>query len=168
MTKCVEMLAAVLIACVSGSAAATICEIQPIGEEGGETCGEPGGGGGTGGAPTVYTLQGVIQHQGYENDSGGGRHAKIRAYSRFANPNNDRVDADYINVRCYAYGPTGTTTDYDSENGGALVDVHFYSSAYPAIGGSGFVNVQCTHHAEFNGVSYDTTSSQQINIQNYP
>lgn len=129
----------------------------------------PGGGGGGGGTPAAtYTLQGVIQHQGYEYSSGGFRHAKIRGYSRFANQNNDRVDADYIEVRCYAYGPTGTTMDYDSETDGALVDVHFYSSGYPAIGGSGIVNVQCTHHAEFRGVTYDATSSSQIAISNYP
>jgi hypothetical protein len=129
----------------------------------------PGGGGGGGGTPAAtYTLQGVIQHQGYDYSSGGMRHAKIRGYSRFANQNNDRVDADYIEVRCTAYGPTGNTMDYDSETDGALVDVHFYSSGYPAIGGSGIVNVQCTHHAEHNGVTYDATSNAQIAISNYP
>lgn len=128
----------------------------------------PGGGSGGGTTGPTYTLQGVIQHEGYEYSSGGFRHAKIRGYSRFANQNNDRVDADYIEVRCYAYGPTGTTMDYDSETDGALVDVHFYSSGYPAIGGSGIVNVQCSHHVEHNGVTYDATSASQIFISNYP
>ncbi|MDC8012747.1 hypothetical protein [Tahibacter soli] len=135
-----------------------------------DSCNFPPPGGGGGGTPTgpTYTLQGVIQHQGYEYSSGGFRHAKIRGYSRFANQNNDRVDADYIEVRCYAYGPTGNTMDYDDETNGALVDVHFYSSGYPAIGGSGIVNVQCTHYAENNGVVYNATSSAQIAISNYP
>lgn len=133
-----------------------------------DACNPPGGGGGGGSTGPTYTLQSVIQHEGYEYSSGGFRHARIRGYSRFANQNNDRVDADYIEVRCYAYGPTGNTMDYDSETDGALVDVHFYSSGYPAIGGSGIVNVQCTHHAEFRGVTYDAASSSQIAISNYP
>ncbi|MDC8012564.1 hypothetical protein [Tahibacter soli] len=154
-----------LVAASLAAPLAAACSIDI--EEGPGSCNyqPPGGGGGT---PPTYTLQGVIQHEGNESDSGGGVHARIRGYSRLANQNNDRVDADYIEVRCYAYGPTATTMDYDSETNGALVDVHFYSSAHPPIGGSGIVNVQCTHHAEKNGVTYDATSATQIAISNYP
>lgn len=146
------------------------CTINAEGEQDSCDSTPPGGGGGGsgGGTQATYTLQGVIQHQGNDRDSGGGVHAKIRGYSRFANQNNNRVDADYIEVRCYAYGPTGTTMDYDSETNGALVDVHFYSSGYPPVGGSGIVNVQCTHYAEHNGVTYNATSTAQIAISNYP
>lgn len=78
-----------------------------------------GGGGGTTPPPVVYNLQGVIQNEGYESYQTG-RRVKIRGHSRLANASNDRVDADYINVRCYAYDALGGyTADYDSENGGA-------------------------------------------------
>lgn len=177
MAKYTGRLAAILMAGLAGSFAAAPGLVQAqlqlpctIGADGEQNfCnGDPGGGGGGGGTQATYTLQGVIQHQGNDRDSGGGMHAKIRGYSRFADQNNNRVDADYIEVRCTAYGPTGTTTDYDDETNGALVDVHFYSSGYPPVGGSGIVNVQCTHHAEHNGLSYDATSTTQIFIQNYP
>lgn len=162
------------LATAPSTAHAQYQNIEPCTVDNPESCNQQppgtGGTGGGGGTPTgpTYTLQGVIQHQGYDYSSGGFRHAKIRGYSRFANQNNDRVDADYIEVRCYAYGPTGNTMDYDSETNGALVDVHFYSSGHPPIGGSGIVNVQCTHYAEFNGVIYNATSSSQIFISNYP
>ncbi|HJU40967.1 MAG TPA: hypothetical protein VJ724_15450 [Tahibacter sp.] len=168
-------LALVFVASLAGSLAvaprpAYAQFVEPCTIDNPDSCNFPppgdGGGGGTTG-PT-YTLQGVIQHQGYDYSSGGFRHAKIRGYSRFANQYNDRVDADYIEVRCYAYGPTGNTMDYDSETDGALVDVTFYSSGYPAIGGSGIVNVQCTHYAENDGVVYNATSTAQIAISNYP
>ena len=165
----VASLAAALVT-APGSARAQLQELCSVDNP--DACNSPppiggGGGGGTPAGPT-YTLQGVIQQQGFSYSSGNFRHAKIRGYSRLANQNNDRVDADYIEVRCYAYGPTGTTMDYDDETNGALVDVHFYSSGHPPIGGSGIVNVQCTHYAEFNGVTYNATSSAQIAISNYP
>lgn len=177
MAKYTGRLAAILVASLAASLAAAPafvhaqfqlpCTLNADGST--DSCdNEPPGGGGGGGTQATYTLQGVIQHQGNDRDSGGGMHAKIRGYSRFADQNNNRVDADYIEVRCTAYGPTGNTTDYDSETNGALVDVHFYSSGYPPVGGSGIVNVQCSHHAEHNGVTYDATSTTQIAIPNYP
>lgn len=126
--------------------------------------GDTGGGGGGGGTQATYVLQGVIQNEGYES-SGQGRRVKIRGYSRLADSGNDRVDADYINVRCSAYDALGGyTTDYDSENNGALVDVHFASNFVYGIGGYRTITVSCTHHATKNGIVYDTTSTAQINI----
>ncbi|UYB54003.1 hypothetical protein OCJ37_08750 [Xanthomonas sp. AM6] len=113
-------------------------------------------------------LQGVIENQGYESDNGpgGGKRVKIRAYSRFANASNDRVDADYINVRCNAYDQIGNgyTTEYDSENGGALVDVHFASNFVYGIYRT--ITVVCAHHATFGVNTYDTTSNAQFTIPN--
>lgn len=131
-----------------------------------EGCSGEGGGGGGGGDPITYTLQGVIQNEGYEYESNGpGKRVKIRGYSRFADPSNDRVDADYINVRCYAYDPLGgNTTKYDSENGGALVDVKFESNPVYGVGGYRRITVTCTHYAEMNGVQYNTTSNAVIDI----
>ncbi|MBO9880294.1 MULTISPECIES: hypothetical protein [Xanthomonas] len=134
-------------------------------EEGPGSCGyQPPGSGG--GSTPVYTLQGVIQNQGYESDNrpAGGKRLKIRAYSRFANANNDRVDANYINVRCNAYDPYGNgyTTDYDEEGNGALVDVHFTSNF--VYGAYRKITVVCTHHAEYGANTYDTTSNAQIDI----
>ncbi|KMM74833.1 hypothetical protein DYQ93_00170 [Xanthomonas sp. LMG 8992] len=124
------------------------------------------GGGGGGGSTPVYTLQGVIQNQGYESDNrpAGGKRLKIRAYSRFANANNDRVDARYINVRCNAYDPYGNgyTTDYDEEGNGALVDVHFTSNFVYGIYRK--ITVVCTHHAEYGANTYDATSNAEIEI----
>ncbi|WUH90264.1 hypothetical protein OG900_09235 [Streptomyces sp. NBC_00433] len=121
-----------------------------------------GGTGGGGGTPPVYTLQGVIQHDHDEN-AGVGRRAVFRAYSRLADSGNNRVDADYINVRCYAYDQLGGyTTDYDSENNGALVDVTFASNSIP--GALRTITVNCTHYAEKNGTSYNTTSTMQYSI----
>ncbi|MET9252922.1 hypothetical protein [Streptomyces sp. NPDC003717] len=128
--------------------------------------GDGGGGGGGGGAPS-YVLQGVIQVEGYTNAPNGqpGRRVEIRGYSRLANASNDRVDADYINVRCNAYDFNGYTTDYDSENGGALVDVHFASNWVYGVGPTyRTITVSCTHHATKYGVDYDTTSTRQIVI----
>ncbi|MDQ1092893.1 hypothetical protein QE400_002306 [Xanthomonas sacchari] len=127
---------------------------------------ECGGGGGGGGSTPVYTLQGVIQNQGYESDNrpAGGKRLKIRAYSRFANANNDRVDARYINVRCNAYDQVGNgyTTDYDEEGNGALVDVHFTSNFVYGIYRK--ITVVCTHHAEYGANTYDATSNAEIEI----
>lgn len=124
------------------------------------------GGGGGGGSTPVYTLQGVIQNQGYESDGlpAGGKRLKIRAYSRFANANNDRVDANYINVRCNAYDQIGNgyTTDYDEEGNGALVDVHFKSNFVYGIYRK--ITVVCTHHAEYGANTYDATSNAEIEI----
>ncbi|WP_217809736.1 hypothetical protein [Micromonospora sp. NBS 11-29] len=143
----------------------------PIGDDG---CGggseppPPGGGGGTPPAP-AYTLQGVIDLEKYGHEGSwpyrvGG--VKVRAYSRFANAGNNRVDADYINVRCYANDAYGhSTTDYDSENGGALVDVTFWSPVNPVTGvlpQFRTITVTCAHHATNNGVNYDTTSTRQF------
>ncbi|MDQ7758415.1 hypothetical protein RAB70_12150 [Xanthomonas sontii] len=123
-------------------------------------------GGGGGGSTPVYTLQGVIQNQGYESDGrpAGGKRLKIRAYSRFANANNDRVDANYINVRCNAYDQIGNgyTTDYDEEGNGALVDVHFKSNFVYGIYRK--ITVVCTHHAEYGANTYDATSNAEIEI----
>ncbi|AGL16578.1 hypothetical protein [Actinoplanes sp. N902-109] len=132
-----------------------------------DDCGQPGGGGGGGGGTApVYTLQGVINLEKSANEgtwpyrTGG---VKVRGYSRLANAGNDRVDADYINVRCTAASPLGyTTTDYDSENNGALVDVTFWSPIIPTSGVPAAIRtitVTCVHHADKNGVAYDTTSS---------
>ncbi|WP_121401006.1 hypothetical protein [Micromonospora sp. M71_S20] len=117
----------------------------------------------------AYNLQGVIQNEGSEVHPDGylhGRRAKIRGYSRLATWGNDRVDADYINVRCFAYDALGGyRTDYDSENGGALVDVSFVSNyvtgSTPA---ARTITVSCTHHATKNGVTYETTSSTAIQL----
>lgn len=135
-------------------------------EEGPGSCGyQPPG---SGGSTPVYVLQGVIENQGYESDNGpgGGKRVKIRAYSRFANASNDRVDADYINVRCNAYDQIGNgyTTEYDSENGGALVDVHFASNFVYGIYRT--ITVVCAHHATFGVNTYDTTSNAQFTIPN--
>lgn len=150
--------------------AAVQCQAIPGGEpKQSAFCGEePGGGGGGGGGGTIpppptYTLQGVIQNQGYEYQPGPARfgRVRIRGYSRFANANNDRVDADYMEVRCFAYDPNSNyTTDFDSESNGALVDVHFSSPFVP--GGSIGIRVNCTHYATFRGVTYNSTSTAQI------
>lgn len=139
------------------------CQITP--ED--DCSGDGGGGGGGGGTGPVYVLQGVIENQGYDFDPNvphSGR-VDIRGYSRLADANNQRVDADYINVRCYAYDASGGwTTDYDSENNGALVDVHFASNWVYGIGSYRTITVNCTHHATKYGVVYDTTSTAQITI----
>ncbi|MGW6746136.1 hypothetical protein ACWGDX_36275 [Streptomyces sp. NPDC055025] len=131
-----------------------------------DTCGGggDGGGGGGGGTTPSYVLQGVIQQQGYDSNANG-RRVNIRGYSRLADSGNDRVDADFIEVRCNAYDALGGyTTSYDSENNGALVDVHFSSNFVYGIGPYRTITVQCTHHATKNGISYDTISSTQIAI----
>ncbi|MFI6228357.1 hypothetical protein ACIBCR_13715 [Micromonospora echinospora] len=140
--------------------------ICPI-EVGDGSCGggsDPGGG--AGGGYTTYTLQGAIENQGYET-SGYGKRVKIRGYSRFADSSNNRVDADYINVRCYAYDMLGGyTTGYDSENNGALVDIKFASNYVYGVAGGGYrtITVTCSHYAEKNGVQYNATSNTQIDI----
>ncbi|MGC4808794.1 hypothetical protein [Micromonospora sp. DT233] len=141
----------------------------PAGECGG---GDGGGGGGGGTTPPspAYNLQGVIQKDDEGHDGAwpyrtGG--IKVRGYSRLATWGNDRVDADYINVRCYANVLGYSTTDYDSENGGALVDVHFWSPIVPTSGvpaPSRTVTVNCVHHAVKYGVNYDATSTAQFVI----
>jgi len=136
----------------------------PAGEDCGGGGGDPGGGGGGGTQPT-YVLQGVIQNEGYETNAQGGKRLKIRAYSRFANANNDRVDASYINVRCNAYdnnAPGSGTTDYDSENNGALVDVHFNSNFVYGVYRT--ITVICLHHATYGVNVYDATSTAEIAI----
>jgi hypothetical protein len=148
-------------------ALAEVCEPAPIENVtlAADTCGGDGGGGGGGTTPT-YDLQGVIQTEYYQYDSNHiGRRVHIRGYSRLADASNNRVDADYINVRCYAYDALGhSSTDYDSENNGALVDVHFDSPWVSGIGGYRTITVNCVHHATKYGVVYDTTSTTQINI----
>lgn len=142
-----------------------ICEPSPVENVSfGDGC-DGGDGGGGGGTPPTYVLQGVIQNQGYDSDPHvpHGSRVNIRGYSRLADANNNRVDADYINVRCYAYDPLGgATTDYDSENNGALVDVHFSSNF--VYGSYRTITVNCTHHATKYGIVYDTTSTAQITI----
>ncbi|WP_329108719.1 hypothetical protein OG792_08745 [Micromonospora sp. NBC_01699] len=142
----------------------------PIDSEcGGGGGGEGGGGGGTPPGP-AYNLQGVIQledtgHEGAWPLRLGG--IKVRGYSRLATWGNDRVDANYINVRCSATVLSYSTQEYDSENNGALVDVHFWSPTVPVTGvpaQSRTVTVTCIHHAEKNGVNYDTTSTAQFVI----
>ncbi|WP_410638450.1 hypothetical protein [Amycolatopsis sp. lyj-346] len=126
---------------------------------------DPGTGGGSGGGTTAaYVLQGVIQTEGTESD-GTSRRVKLRGYSRFATPGNDRRDADYINVRCTATAQTGAVTgDYDSENGGALVDVHFETPWIPNGAMLRTVHVACTHYATKTGVVYETTSATDIAV----
>ncbi|OLZ44140.1 hypothetical protein BS329_37565 [Amycolatopsis coloradensis] len=126
---------------------------------------EPGTGGGSGGSTTAaYILQGVIQNEGLQSD-GTGKRVKIRGYSRFATPGNDRRDADYINVRCTATGPGGSTTgDYDSENDGALIDVHFETPWIPNGAVLRTVHVACSHYATKNGVVYETASATDIAV----
>ncbi|SCL67167.1 hypothetical protein [Micromonospora peucetia] len=143
--------------------------ICPIGDECGGG-GDPGTGPGVPPPAPAYTLQGVIQHEGEEHQGAWplrqGR-VKIRGYSRFANSSNDRVDANYINVRCSATVLGYTNNDYDAENNGALVDVHFKSPMVPVSGvpvQSRTVTVTCIHYAEKNGVSYDATSTAQFVI----
>ncbi len=166
------MLAAPLPTYAAG-ADVNLCEVNPEplkGSDPSSFCGGGGTGGGGGGttpppppppAPT-YTLQGVIQNEGYESNAYG-RRLRIRAYSRFANQNNNRVDADYINVRCTAFDQLGgSTTDYDSENNGALVDVHFNSNF--VYGAFRTITVSCTHNARNGAITYDSTSTTQINI----
>jgi hypothetical protein len=114
----------------------------------------------------VYTLQGVIQNEGIDSDPNGVPHAKrvnIRGYTRFADASNNRVDTDYINVRCYATDQLGQqTTDYDSENNGSLVDVHFAS---PWVYGEfRVITVTCTHTGRRGSTDYNTTSTVQITI----
>ncbi|WP_027343278.1 hypothetical protein [Hamadaea tsunoensis] len=169
MTRTARVVLALMMAfSIAGTATPALasepdCPLDGCG--GGELPPPPGGGGG----PT-YVLQGVIQkideaHEGAWPSRLGT--IQIRGYSRLANANNDRIDADYINVRCYANVLAYSTTDYDSENNGALVDVHFWSPKVPTSGvpaASRTVTVTCSHHAEKNGVSYDTTSSAQFVI----
>ncbi|MEU3460355.1 hypothetical protein ABZ721_10400 [Streptomyces sp. NPDC006733] len=148
---------------VAAPAHATVNPPCPVDSDcgGGDSGGTGGGGGGT---PATYVLQGVIQNEGYET-SGQGRRVKIRGYSRLADANNNRVDADYINVRCSAYDALGGyTTDYDSENGGALVDVHFASNFVYGYSSYRTIRVNCTHQATKNGVAYATTSTSIIDI----
>lgn len=146
-------------ALAAAPAQATLNPPCPIDQDcGGETGGSTGGGGGT---PQTYTLQGVIQHNKDLTD-GQGRRAEFRGYSRLADADNNRVDADYINVRCYARDFAGYTTDYDSENNGALVDVTFQSNTL--YGALRTITVDCVHHAEKNGIVYDTTSTLQYNV----
>ncbi|MEL4890018.1 hypothetical protein PQU63_01180 [Xanthomonas protegens] len=161
--------AALTLALSLAAPLAMACTTEPgqfqneVGIDNGVEC---GGGGGGGGSTPVYTLQGVIQNQGYESDGrpAGGKRLKIRAYSRFANANNDRVDANYINVRCNAYDQIGNgyTTDYDEEGNGALVDVHFKSNFVYGIYRK--ITVVCTHHAEYGANTYDATSNAEIEI----
>ncbi|GLZ42837.1 hypothetical protein [Actinokineospora sp. NBRC 105648] len=125
-----------------------------------------GEGGGSGGSGSLqpFNLQGVIQNQGYQSQ-GYGRRVKIRGYSRLANSSNNRVDADYINVRCNAYDTLGGyTTDYDSENGGSLVDVNFASNFVYGVGDARKIRVNCTHYATKAGEVYQTTSELEIVI----
>ncbi|MFE0590280.1 hypothetical protein [Micromonospora echinospora] len=139
--------------------------ICPI-EVGDGSCGGSGDTGGGNGGYTTYTLQGAIENQGYET-SGYGKRVKIRGYSRFADSSNNRVDADYINVRCYAYDMLGGyTTGYDAENDGALVDIKFASNYVYGVAGGGYrtITVTCSHYAEKNGVQYNATSNTQIDI----
>ncbi|MFJ6199022.1 hypothetical protein [Micromonospora sp. NPDC092111] len=120
--------------------------------------------------PPAYNLQGVIQLEGTGHEGtwplrrGG---IKVRGYSRLATWGNDRVDANYINVRCSATVLGYSTNDYDSENNGALVDVTFWSPIVPVTGvpvPSRTVTVNCTHYAEKNGVNYNATSTAQFVI----
>ncbi|WP_017912794.1 hypothetical protein [Xanthomonas sp. SHU 166] len=125
------------------------------------------GGGGGGGSTPVYTLQGVIQNQGYQTENGpaGAKRVVIRAYSRFANASNNRIDADYMNVNCKAYDVYGHSgSDYDEERNGALVDVHFKSPWVLGYGTYRKITVVCTHHAEYGANTYDTTSNMEIQI----
>ncbi|WP_414941254.1 hypothetical protein [Amycolatopsis sp. cmx-11-51] len=126
---------------------------------------DPGAGGGSGGSTTAaYVLQGVIQKEGLQSD-GISKRVKIRGYSRFATPGNDRRDADYINVRCTATGPGGSETGkYDSENGGALVDVDFETPWIPNGAVLRTVHVACTHYATKAGVVYENTSATDITV----
>ncbi|MFF3867730.1 hypothetical protein [Micromonospora sp. NPDC001898] len=162
-----------LLACLAGTGAVAMpahawepeCPID---------CDGGGGGGGGGGPvtppPPAYNLQGVIQledtgHEGSWPLRRGG--VKVRGYSRLATWSNNRVDANYINVRCSATVLSYSSDDYDSENNGALVDVSFWSPTVPVTGvpvQSRTVTVNCTHHAEKNGVNYDTTSTAQFVI----
>lgn len=161
----IAVLAAVAGSAVVAAPAQALQPVCPITTEGTDCGGGDGGGGGGGGGTTPsYTLQGVIQTEGFES-SGQGRRVKIRGYSRLANSSNNRVDADYINVRCFAYDALGGyTTDYDSENGGALVDVHFASNFVYGIGSYRTITVNCTHEATKYGVTYNATSTLQVNI----
>ncbi|HYN93939.1 MAG TPA: hypothetical protein VES42_08835 [Pilimelia sp.] len=112
----------------------------------------------------TYTLQGVIQNEGYQNQYPGAR-VKIRGYSRFANASNQKVDADRITVHCYAHDALGGYTDeYDIDNDGGLVDVNFASNWVFGYGVYRIITVNCFHHATNNGVTYDTNSSVQIAI----
>lgn len=156
-------LAAGLVGAAPAASAQSFEENCPIGTEcGGEGGGSGGSGGGT--APT-YVLQGVIQNQGYESGPGGGKRVKIRGYSRFADVNNNRVDADFISVRCNAYDALGGyTTEYDEESNGALVDVHFASNFVYGMSNYRRITVVCVHNAS-NGVnSYSATSTAEIDI----
>ncbi|MFI9638842.1 hypothetical protein ACIG87_02065 [Micromonospora sp. NPDC051925] len=166
-----------LLACLAGTGAVAMpahasepdCSLNC---DGGGSGGDPGPGNPGTPPPTspAYNLQGVIQlesvgHEGTWPLRVGG--IKVRGYSRLATWSNDRVDANYINVRCSATVLSYATNDYDSENNGALVDVTFWSPIVP-VGGvpaqSRTVTVNCTHHAEKNGVNYDATSTAQFVI----
>ncbi|MGW1059094.1 hypothetical protein [Micromonospora rubida] len=163
-----------LLACLAGAGAVAMPAHAWLPECPIEECG--GGGDGGGGGPVTppsspaYNLQGVIQleetgHEGAWPLRTGG--VKVRGYSRLATWGNDRVDANYINVRCFANVLSYSTQEYDSENNGALVDVHFWSPTVPVSGvpvQSRTVTVNCVHHAEKYGVSYDTTSTAQFVI----
>lgn len=161
-------MAAVLVAGLFGvvpeASAQRFEEICPIDTEcGGD--GEGGGSAGGGGTAPTYVLQGVIQNQGYETGPGGGKRVKIRGYSRFADVNNNRVDADFISVRCNAYDALGGyTTEYDDESNGALVDVHFASNFVYGVSNYRRITVVCVHNAT-NGVNnYSATSTAEIDI----
>ncbi|MFI0795882.1 hypothetical protein ACH4OY_24830 [Micromonospora rubida] len=160
-----------LLACLAGAGAVAMPAHASIAECPTEECGGGGGGEGPVTPPSpAYNLQGVIQleatgHEGSWPFRSGG--VKVRGYSRLATWGNDRVDADYINVRCFATVLSYTTQEDDSENNGALVDVHFWSRIVPVSGvpvQSRTVTVNCVHHAEKYGVSYDTTSTAQFVI----
>lgn len=160
------VLVAGLVGAVPAAKAAPLApsfeENCPIGTEcGGD--GEGGGSSGGGGTAPTYVLQGVIQNEGYESGPAGGKRVKIRGYSRFADVNNNRVDADFISVRCNAYDALGGyTTEYDEESDGALVDVHFPSNWI--YGAYRKITVVCVHNAT-NGVNtYNATSTAEFTI----
>ncbi|WP_432906949.1 hypothetical protein ACQP1S_14220 [Micromonospora matsumotoense] len=175
MLKRVATVAITLLSCIAGAGAVAIPAYASEPE-----CSLNCDGGGSGGDPVpptptsppgpAYNLQGVIQlesvgHEGNWPLRVGG--IKVRGYSRLATWGNDRVDANYINVRCSATALAYVTNDYDSENNGALVDVTFWSPTVPVTGvpvQSRTVTVRCTHHAEKNGVNYDAISTAQFVI----
>lgn len=156
---------AVLLALASPGLAAT-AHAKPVNcDPEVETC--PGEG--TPHPPIIYNLQGVIQDEGYESDGGigQGRRVKIRGYSRLANASNDRIDADNIYVQCFAHDAIfghPPTSEADSEDGGALVDVHFDSPWVYGVANFRVITVNCTHTARKNGINYTATSTRQITV----
>lgn len=148
----------------AGQSFEVICPIE-VSDGSGECGGGDGGGTGGGGVSPTYVLQGVIQNQGYETGPGGGKRVKIRGYSRLANMSNDRVDADFISVRCNAYDNLGGyTTDYDEESNGALVDVHFASNFVYGMSTYRRITVVCVHNATKGVNTYSSTSTAEIDI----